>query len=131
MRRECPNASPECKYYGRKPPQELRGLQEHGCFEDIEHLIPRRAGTCALSRYIIRRPENQEWVCRAEHDEKNHRESLTGVDDHQIPSVEEMAEMVERDQGAGIHIPVRVAKRLNQLLEQTEVERYWNEQSRG
>lgn len=126
MRRECPNASPECHYWDKTPPPELRGSQSHGCYEDKDHLIPRRAGFCAVTRYIIKRPENQEYICRKEHDLKNHREMVTGIDDHPLPSLDEIAEIIADDIEAGRHIPTRVTKELNRLLEQREVERYWH-----
>ena len=117
MRLECLQANETCKYFERPPPPELRRTQEHGCYEDTDHLISQRVATDALSRYVIQRPENKVQLCRAEHDAKNHREQTTGVDDYELPPREELVQIALNDHEAGRHLPrsVRRAIKSEQL----------------
>jgi hypothetical protein len=76
----CPNPNPNCKYYYRRPPGPLKYEQSHGCFADTDHIIPqrlaRRAGATALEKnYIMKNPENQQQLCRWDHDIKGELEN--------------------------------------------------------
>ena len=69
----CPNACPECPLYTKKAPTPLRDKQEHGCFSDTDHIIPRfigRQATSALVKNYVRSKANQQQLCRWEHDKK-------------------------------------------------------------
>jgi len=133
MREECLQANQDCKYFDMQPPPELRRTQEHGCYEDTDHLISQRLGTCALSNYVVRRPENKEQTCRAEHDEKNHREAVTGVDDYPLPPRDILARIVMNDIEAGRQVPRSVRRVLKQERQVTAEQRanlannYWQQ----
>lgn len=71
----CPNPQENCPWFGRKAPKPLRRTQEHGCFSDEDHIIPRFLGRQAtennrIIRKYINLPENRQQICRWEHDEK-------------------------------------------------------------
>lgn len=70
----CPNACPECPFYEKKAPKPLQGTQEHRCFSDTDHIIPRFmgriAGASTLLKNYIRSTANQQQLCRWEHDQK-------------------------------------------------------------
>ena len=70
----CPNAGPECPYYGRNTPKALKTEQKHGCYADTDHVIPRfmgrQATASALLKNYIRSTANQEQLCRWDHDRK-------------------------------------------------------------
>ena len=66
----CPNPLPDCPWFGRPTPKCLRSTQEHGCFSDLDHILPRFLGRTSLQRRFIERPENKQQLCRWEHDEK-------------------------------------------------------------
>jgi len=70
----CPNACPECPLYDKSTPKALRGIQNHGCYSDTDHIIPRFmgrvAGATTLLKNFIRSKANQQQLCRWEHDEK-------------------------------------------------------------
>lgn len=86
-RKPCPFANESCKYWDRPVPPELKRRygQENGCFSDLDHIVPRRLGTTALSQfYITQVPENKQQLCRAEHDMK------TQLGDAPLPSEEYM-----------------------------------------
>lgn len=87
---QCPNPRPDCPYYTRRPPEQLR-YQEHGCFSDIDHLIPRCLGRTALAKAFINLPENKERKCRWEHDDKTHQDLINPPS---LPSVREMQEAI-------------------------------------
>lgn len=89
-RKPCPNANENCKYWGQAPPPELRRLgQENGCYSDHDHIVPRRLGCTALAAfYILHVPENQQQLCRAEHDIK------TALGDAPLPSEEYMRDAI-------------------------------------
>jgi hypothetical protein len=74
----CPSPSPDCPYYGRRAPGPLRSEQDHGCYADTDHVIPRYMGrqatASALLKNYIRSPANQEQLCRWDHDEKTREE---------------------------------------------------------
>lgn len=82
--RPCPKPSPDCPYFDRKAPSPLRGKQEHGCFEDKDHIVPQRLGTTALAKAYIDLPENKQQMCRWEHEKK------TARGDEPLPSEEYM-----------------------------------------
>ena len=132
-RRVCELANTECKYYEREPVPELRGQAEHGCFEDKEHLIARRLGEDAISRYIIRRPENQISLCRNLHDERNYRESITGEEENPLPDREQMLGIVMVDIASGRQVPRSVRKALKKGQEEIAQNRrdvmqsFWND----
>ena len=70
---ECPNAHEGCQYFERSTPGRLRGTQEHGCYADTDHVIPRfmGKGAVALVRNYIRSRPNQQQLCRQDHDIKS------------------------------------------------------------
>lgn len=73
----CEGANPECPYFNRPTPGPLRGQQEHGCFSDTDHIIPRFMGRQACSKLLknfIRSKANQQQLCRNEHDIKTAEE---------------------------------------------------------
>jgi hypothetical protein len=62
---ECPNASPECKYFESK----------HGCRTNTHHLYyPKNQYTTPVEREFRELPENKETLCMAEHDERHRTE---------------------------------------------------------
>lgn len=69
----CPNACPECPLYDRRPPKPLRATQEHGCYSDRDHIIPKFMGKGAIKlvKRFIHSPENYQQLCRWEHNEKS------------------------------------------------------------
>lgn len=81
----CPFASEACPYYGRDTPKPLIGTQEHGCYSDTDHLLPRAIGHSALSSPLldeyINTPANKVQRCRWEHDAK------TGEDQRIPPQI--------------------------------------------
>lgn len=73
---ECPKANTECPYFNRSTPGALHETQEHGCFADTDHKIPRfmGRGASSLLRNYIRSEDNQQQLCRHEHDIKTAEE---------------------------------------------------------
>lgn len=74
----CEKACRECPNFNRPTPKPLRDIQEHGCYADTDHIIPRflgkLAGTSSLLKNYIRSPANKQQLCRWEHDSKTARE---------------------------------------------------------
>lgn len=79
---ECPNSTPECKYFPN-------------CFSDVDHVVPRRlmneAGATAMLGVYINHPVNKQQMCRREHDEKTHTEDPFAI----APPDLEMAQAVD------------------------------------
>lgn len=73
---ECPDPSPQCPWYNRPTPPQLRGTQEHGCFSDEDHIFPKSLGNTALLKLYIQLPENKQQVCRWWHDYKTAQEQI-------------------------------------------------------
>lgn len=96
-RKPCPFANESCKYFNRPAPPELRRQgQENGCFSDLDHIVPRRLGTTALSHfYIYNLPENKQQLCRAEHEEKSSH------GDEPLPTDEYMRERIAAAEALG------------------------------
>lgn len=69
---ECPNAHEGCSYFNRSTPGRLTDTQEHGCFASTDHRTPKfmGKGATALVRNYIRSTDNQQQLCRDEHDQK-------------------------------------------------------------
>lgn len=69
---ECPNAGPECPYFNRATQGALHDTQEHGCYTDTDHTLPKFMGKCAskLVQNYIRSRANKHQLCRNEHDKK-------------------------------------------------------------
>lgn len=84
----CPNPSFECPWFRRPTPRPLKGSQEHGCFSDLDHIVPQRLGTTALAKTYINLPENKQQLCRWDHDEKGYE------GDEPLPPEDYMAERV-------------------------------------
>jgi hypothetical protein len=62
---DCPNASPECKYFKSK----------HGCRTNIDHYYwPARDYTTPIEKEFRELPENKDEKCMAEHDERHRTE---------------------------------------------------------
>lgn len=60
MRKPCPSENEACKYYA----------SEGGCYVDTHHTYwPRRSYTTQIEKEFRRLPENQELLCRVEHEE--------------------------------------------------------------
>lgn len=97
-RKPCEQANPNCKYWGRPAPPELkRRGQENGCYSDLDHIVPRRLGCYALAAfYITQVPENKQQLCRAEHDLK------TAMGDEPLPTDEYMREAIREAEEAGL-----------------------------
>lgn len=73
--RPCPNPSMDCPFFEQMPPSCLKSTQEHGCFSDLDHIVPQRyaraVGATALEKtYILDYPGNHQQLCRWEHEEK-------------------------------------------------------------
>ena len=62
---ECPNASPECKYWESK----------HGCRTNIHHeYYPARDYKTPVEKEFVELPQNKTEMCMAEHDERHNTE---------------------------------------------------------
>lgn len=74
----CNEACPECPLWSHRPPKALEDTQEHGCYSDTDHVVPRylarRVGATALLKNYIKSPVNQVQTCRWEHMQKTERE---------------------------------------------------------
>lgn len=93
----CPNPREDCPYYDRRAPKKLRGTQSHGCFSDLDHVVPKRlikqyrkTAIGKLVRDYINNPVNHEQLCRWDHDEK------TANGDEPLPPVDEMKRALGR-----------------------------------
>ena len=71
---KCPMANAGCKWYGRPTPKQLEGEQDHGCFSDTDHILPKKLASSAMERRFLELPENKQQICRRIHDEKTHNE---------------------------------------------------------
>lgn len=84
----CPTPSEDCPYFDRRPPGKLKRTQHHGCYSDMDHIVPRRLakrkGSTPLERQYVAHPVNHQQLCRWEHDEK------TWAGDEPMPTREEM-----------------------------------------
>ena len=72
MRKPCPHANPECKYFNKPTPPELANVQEHGCYADRSHEyypepVLRALGSWALAFYKA----HWQQECRDQHDERH------------------------------------------------------------
>lgn len=102
--KHCPNPSYECPWFRRPTPAALEGTQEHGCFSDNDHIVPRFLGETAIEnaqilKEYIRLPENQQQICRWEHDIKTREEELNPPEP---PSREFMEDAIIRAIESGI-----------------------------
>lgn len=95
----CPNANEECVWYNRPAPDCLKSTQEHGCFSDNDHILPRSLGETALDKAYLELPSNQQQICRAEHDQKTQQEIH---DPPQLPDRETMRESIAKAINEGI-----------------------------
>lgn len=100
----CPNPNQEgC------PWQERPG----GCFSDTDHIVPQRYRSLGLLvKKYIQTPDNQQQICRYEHDQKNLNSHVTESTD-QIPAEEFMLDAVARAFRAGM---VRLSSHEQQRL---------------
>lgn len=94
---ECPFASEACPHYSEATPYQLAGVQEHGCYANTDHVIPRamgrRATASALLRNYINTPANQVQKCLWEHEAKTNEDNLHPP---QIPSEQFMINAIKR-----------------------------------
>lgn len=75
----CEKAQESCFLYSCEPPEALKQQQDHGCFKDRDHIVPRRAvidepqtpADWIDNDYILRSPNNIRWICRQEHHQRN------------------------------------------------------------
>lgn len=72
----CPNPSPECRYYNRQPPEQLKGEQKHGCRADKSHKHAQKLASTALEEVFINLPENTRQECRREHEQYDRKGTL-------------------------------------------------------
>lgn len=112
----CPFANEGCKYWDRKTPGPLRGEQKHGCYSDLDHIVPQRLGTTALNQAYIQLSVNKQQLCRRLHDEK------TAAGDEPLPPIEDMIDAVNAAADAGEVHPNAQLRRIMKRLGQGAVE---------
>lgn len=98
-RKACPTPDEACPYFTRRTPPELRGQQEHGCFSDRDHIIPRFVGKLAtehreIVNEYINSDTNKQQICRWEHEEKSYQELLNPPE---LPPLEVMIEAINKE----------------------------------
>lgn len=109
---ECPFANEQCKYWDRKTPGPLRKTQEHGCYSDLDHIVPQRLGYTALNSTYIQLAVNKQQLCRRLHDEK------TANGDEPLPPEEDMISAVRDAEANGeIIVNKQLRRIMNRLLE--------------
>lgn len=80
----CPHPQEGCPYFDRQPPPQLAD-QDHGCFSDTDHLVPKRfRGIGWLVGLYIETPNNKVQTCRWWHDDKTERETTDLIPNHQF-----------------------------------------------
>lgn len=85
----CPHPQEGCPYFNHEPPPQLKG-QEHGCYSDVDHLVPKRFKKLGwLVGLYIETPTNKVQTCRWWHEDKTERETT-----NLIPPTEFMVESV-------------------------------------
>lgn len=104
----CPKSHEGCPLYGLEPPEKLSRTQEHGCYSDLDHIVPRRLAKTAIAAVYINRPDNKQQLCRNEHNDK----SAKG--DEPLPEREFMVETIIADyMTRRIHLSRRMLGYLN------------------
>lgn len=90
----CPSPRELCPYFERPAPEPLAEQQEHGCFSDVDHIVPRRLGQTALGKTFIQLPDNKQQICRYQHEQKP-------LEPDELPPREYMVERVREAWEAG------------------------------
>jgi hypothetical protein len=110
----CPFANETCRYYESRPPASLRGKQKHGCFSDLDHIVPQRLGKGNhLAAAFINLAMNKQQLCRDEHDEKSHD------GDEPLPSRVDMATALRRaDIDGEIRLYGNIGRIVSRVLDQ-------------
>lgn len=75
----CEQANERCFLYRYSPPDQLADTQDHGCYKDRDHIVPRRMvidepegpADRLHNDYVLLSPDNIRMICRREHHERN------------------------------------------------------------
>jgi len=117
----CEQANERCFLYHYDPPDQLAKTQDHGCFKDRDHIVPRRMvidepegpADRVYNDYILLSPDNIRMICRREHHERNIAEQKNDTLILPVPPLEFMMQSLRQHIAEG-----RISTTISRVLQE-------------